>query len=492
MDNITYDARIWKTEIYKGAKVTTYKVRWKTGPRRWKQPFRTKAQAASFEAELRSAASKGEAFDITTGRPVSWARHDNDMGWYDFCVSYVDMKWKHSAGKRRATIAWALVTVMPPMIATSKGGPDSKAMRAALRQWGFNTKRRGQCPENAAGILTWLSRNTRPVSALADPAVTRAMLEVAATQLSGQPASAWTARTNRTILANAIGYAIELRLLSDDPIKAVKWDLPKITQEVDRRCVVNPAQARQLLDAVRGQLPSGMRLVAFFAVIYYTALRPEEAVNLRKENVTLPQLALNADTGEWEEPADNWGELWFCSAAPEVGAEWTDSGTRHEQRHLKSRPVGEWRRVPVPPPLTRILRAHLNHFGTGRDGRIFTGIQGGEIASITYRRAWNRARHDVLTSAEHRDTCMSPSCQVVRASPLARRVYDLRHACVSTWLNGGVAPAQVAKWAGHSVAVLLRVYAKSIDGQDQIAKQRIEEALRDPGEARPQPSEQSG
>ena len=74
MDNITYDVRIWKTEIYKGAKVTTYRVKWKTGPRRWKQPFRTKAQAASFEAELRTAARKGEAFDITTGRPVSWGR----------------------------------------------------------------------------------------------------------------------------------------------------------------------------------------------------------------------------------------------------------------------------------------------------------------------------------------------------------------------------------------------------------------------------------
>jgi len=49
MDNITYDVRIWKTETYKGAKVTTYKVRWKTGPKPWKRPFRTKAQAASFE-----------------------------------------------------------------------------------------------------------------------------------------------------------------------------------------------------------------------------------------------------------------------------------------------------------------------------------------------------------------------------------------------------------------------------------------------------------
>ncbi len=33
--------------------------------------------------------------------------------------------------------------------------------------------------------------------------------------------------------------------------------------------------------------------------------------------------------------------------------------------------------------------------------------------------------------------------------------YDLRHAAMSTWLNGGVPAAQVAEWAGHSVEVLL-------------------------------------
>jgi integrase len=76
-----------------------------------------------------------------------------------------------------------------------------------------------------------------------------------------------------------------------------------------------------LLDAVRAQLPSGPRLVAFLAVIYYAALRPEEAVNLGKDNITLPPLVWNAATGKWEEPADDGGELRFCSAAPEVGAE---------------------------------------------------------------------------------------------------------------------------------------------------------------------------
>jgi len=58
-------------------------------------------------------------------------------------------------------------------------------------------------------------------------------------------------------------------------------------------------------------------------------------------------------------------------------------------------------------------------------------------------------------------------------SPLVRRPYDLRHACLSTWLNGGVAATQVAEWIGHSVEMLPRVYAKCLDGQDEIAKCRI-------------------
>jgi len=479
MDNITYNVRIWKAEIYKGAKVTTYKVRWKVGARPWKESFRTQAQAANFEAGLRAATSKGEAFDVATGRPVSWGRKTDSQSWYDFCVSYVDMKWKNSSAHRRENIAWALITVMPAMLATDKGEPDGLAMRTALRQWGFNTRQRSECPEHAAVILAWLARSTKPVAALADPGTMRAVLDSTGILLNGSPAAPATIRRNHTILHNALEYAVERQLLPGNPIKSVKWTAPKTTHEVDRRCVVNHGQARQLLSAVGEQAPSGPRLVAFFAVIYYAALRPEEAVNIRRDNFTLPSLVRNPATGEWEEPADNWGELRIGLAATEIGAQWTDTGSRRDHRQLKSRPRGEWRRVPVPPPLTRILRAHLDRFGTGRDSRIFIGVQGGELASITYRRAWQKARHSALTPAEHQQGCDSPSCQVIRALPLARRVYDLRHACVSTWLNGGVPPAQVAEWAGHSVAVLLRVYAKCIDGQDQMAKRRIEDALRE-------------
>ena len=47
---------------------------------------------------------------------------------------------------------------------------------------------------------------------------------------------------------------------------------------------------------------------------------------------------------------------------------------------------------------------------------------------------------------------------------------------MSTWLNAGVAPPQVAEWAGHSVAIPLRIYAKRISGQQDGAMRRIFDA----------------
>src|SRR5262249_497836 len=60
-------------------------------------------------------------------------------------------------------------------------------------------------------------------------------------------------------------------------------------------------------------------------------------------------------------------------------------------------------------------------------------------------------------------------------SPLARRPYDLRHAAASLWLNAGVPPTEVARRLGHSVAVLLKVYANCIDGGEDGVNDRIGE-----------------
>lgn len=148
-----------------------------------------------------------------------------------------------------------------------------------------------------------------------------------------------------------------------------------------------------------------------------------------------------------------------------MGRDWTDSGKSRDDRSLKQREDEEVRQVPCPPELTRLLREHLRAFGTDGEGRLFTGVRGGPLSEITARRAWKAARRAALSGAEE-------------ASALAATPYALRHTCVSTWLNAGVSETLVARWAGHSVAVLKRVYAKCLVGEEDRAMQRIEEALK--------------
>ena len=306
-------------------------------------------------------------------------------------------------------------------------------------------------PADIDAALNWVKSHTRPVSALAEPAVVRGVLTLLSSKLDGTSAAPSVVRRKRAVLYNVGEYAKERNLVAVNPLKLIKWKVPKPVKVVDKRVVVNQDQARRLLAAVREQKPSGLRLVAYFAVMYYAGLRPGEAVNLRKQDLAIP--------------SDGWGELLLWESAPETGASWSDTGTRRDRRQLKHRERGDTRPVPCVPPLTRILHEHLEQFGTDADGYLFRGErETGQLSESTSSRAWRLARKTALSADEY-------------ASPLARRGYDLRHACLSTWLNGGVPPTQVAEWAGHSVAVLLRVYAQCIAGQEDLARRRIGEAL---------------
>jgi hypothetical protein len=99
----TYDVRVYRTEVYKGSRVTTYKVRWKVSGRLWKEGFRTAAQADSFRSSLLIATRKGEAFSLETGKPTAWERSKAEVRWYEFACRNVDMKWKLASAKYRKT-----------------------------------------------------------------------------------------------------------------------------------------------------------------------------------------------------------------------------------------------------------------------------------------------------------------------------------------------------------------------------------------------------
>lgn len=357
----------------------------------------------------------------------------------------------------------ALIRVAPVFVPERKGAHTPKALRSALRQWGYNT---GQCdtrvvPDDVQRILDWCSANTASVRSVASAETLRALQRAVTRWLDGNPFAPIVARKTRSVLWNLLDYAVDEKLLTENPLKGVKWTaMPKGKRKIDKRAVPNPIQARTLLAAVREEKRSGSRLAAFFGAMYFAALRPEEAAALNKRHLAIPEPTWDAKR---RCNVFGWGELHLDLEIPHVGGIWTDDGAPRDRRQLKSRDVGDGRTVPCPPELTELLWQHIKEYGYSADGRVFQGERGGEVPMITYTRIWRAARKRALSERAH-------------ASPLARRPYDLRHAAVSTWLTGGVDPQTVAEWAGHSLTVLMEIYAACLHGQEVVARQRVQAA----------------
>ncbi|MEU6054017.1 tyrosine-type recombinase/integrase [Streptomyces xanthochromogenes] len=297
-----------------------------------------------------------------------------------------------------------------------------------------------------------VARASRPLADLLDPAVIRGVLQALRLKGDGTVAAAETQRRKRMTFVNAVRYAIELGQLRADPLANISWRITETVQQVDPRVVVNPVQARNLLCAVScvGGDGRGRRLVGLFAGMYYGGLRPAEAVA-----VTLPDCEL---------PIEGWGSVVLHATRLSVGKKWADSGQNHDLRGLKSRPPGGTRTVPLPHELVSLWRESVDTFGTADDGRLFFNEKGGIVESTTYDRAWHEAR----------ELALSPG---LVGSPLAARPYDLRHSALSTWLNAGVDPTEVAERAGNSVEVLMTRYAKCLNGRQALAKTRIDALL---------------
>lgn len=71
------------------------------------------------------------------------------------------------------------------------------------------------------------------------------------------------------MLANALGYAVERRLLPANPLDQIQWKALQVAETGDRRSVANSAQAGRLLKAVQGQGRRDQHMEAFFGCPYY-------------------------------------------------------------------------------------------------------------------------------------------------------------------------------------------------------------------------------
>ncbi|MER6073176.1 hypothetical protein ABT187_30895 [Streptomyces sp. NPDC001817] len=165
----TYDVKIYKILTCKGARKTTYTLRWTVADKRWREPFNTVALAEGFRSELIRATGKGEAFVVATGLPVSHRSKSAAMSWYKFAVEYVDARWPQLGGNSRKNIAKTLTATTNALLRAKPTQFAPAAVRTALREWAFNTNRRPEAPRDVAAILKWVEWNSLPVSAWEDP-----------------------------------------------------------------------------------------------------------------------------------------------------------------------------------------------------------------------------------------------------------------------------------------------------------------------------------
>ncbi|GAA4209908.1 tyrosine-type recombinase/integrase [Actinocatenispora rupis] len=457
----SYDVTVYEIQERKDRKRATkrkngtdkvYRLRWTVQAKRFERNFAGKALADGFRTGLLHAVKAGDPFDADQGLPLAMLRAQSRRTWLEVARSYVEARWTEWAPKSRRSAVDALATVTVALVSDDRGAPPVAELRHALYSWALNANRWGQTPSDTdARAYAWLARHSLPVTRLLESPVIRDALNACARKMDGKPAAATTVARKRAVLYNALGYAVELELLDYNPIDKVQWKAPAVAEQVDRRVVANTAQ----VEAILAELPNvdrhGAQYTAFFGCLYYGGMRPAEAASIRR--------------GDCQLPRKGWGRIILAETAPHAGEDWTDDGTTREPRGLKHRAAKETRTVPIPPDLVRLLQAHLDTFGTTEDGRLFRAARGGYLSEAQYGRIWKRARAAALSEEQ-------------TASPLVGRPYDLRHAAVSVWLNGGVPAPEVARRVGHGVAVLLKVYAGCIDGEEETVNRRIEQAIR--------------
>ncbi|MBW8485107.1 site-specific integrase [Actinomadura parmotrematis] len=465
--NTSYKVKLWevrpnrrKSKDGKPGKVISYTARWVVDGREKSKTFQRSAQAANFLSDLRQAAKAGEEFDVNSGLPLSMLPREAEekpaRTWLEFSLAYIDMKWPGVAPKSRDGLTDTIATVTPALVRDdAPEAPDAEVLRRALRGYYLAPQDRDRPrPPEVAEALSWLIKASLEMPEVAKAANVRASLNALSRKLDGKSAAASTVTRKRAVFYNAFEYAVELEEpgFEGNPLDKVKWTPPQVAEEVDPRVVIGPRHMDECLTAVTyvGKRGRGRRLRAFYGCLYYAMLRPAEAAALHEDDCTLPE------TG--------WGEFLIARTLPESGARWTDDGSTHAERGLKWRAVGAVRKVSVPPVLVKMIKEHIAEFGTAPDGRIFQTERGGVVGSTAYGDVWAETRPLALTPAQV-------------ASLLARRPYDLRHAGVSLRLNAGVPATDVAEEAGHSLKVLLDIYAKCIEGQKGHTHKRIDDAL---------------
>jgi hypothetical protein len=172
---------------------TTYRVRWVVAGNRFGESFAIKQLAEAYRASLITAAGNGEGFDTETGLPVS--------------------------------IVETLARVIPVVVRDLAGAPDPDVLGRALRKKLNQGEHASELAEEEAKAIGWITKASRPVSALEDPFVVCDVLDVLAVRLDGKPAAPVYFSRRRRVLHRTLGYAVRKKRLDKNPLS--KGNLPE-------------------------------------------------------------------------------------------------------------------------------------------------------------------------------------------------------------------------------------------------------------------------
>lgn len=395
-----------------------YRVKWRIDGRDRTRSFKTRAEADRFRRLLLDAVEAGEHFGGVDGEPASWS--STTPTWFQWSQEWIALKWPQWAGTTRRTAIETLVAVTPQMVRS--GAPDPPAEVVDwLRSDGYIPGSDGWSTPPA-----WLIRWSLPLDEIT-PRVLEQVLVAVTTRQDGKPMTASVARRRKNTLGAVLRVAVRRDVVDRNPMDRVEWRTPTRDLTIDIATVPSMADVLALVDHVVGLDSAAARYGALFACVGLAGLRPSEAIGLR--------------VGDLDLPTTGWGLARVRGAITEPGARFTATGERTEQKGLKHRAAGSVREVPLAPALVECLRTHVDRWD---DDLLFLNVHGQSMTTGSYNPVWKRARKSAWAD---------------RSELATTTLYELRHAAATMMLQAGVPPAEVARRLGHSIDMLLRVYA---------------------------------
>lgn len=421
-------------------------LRWRVDGAERSRAYKTKVEADHVRARLLVAARDGERFDRECGLPLSWLPKEPapcDRRLHVWIREWLAEQWPEWAPRTRTCNVEALSRFIPHVSASSAVAPPAELRRYLVASLGPDAT-----IDPAHSCEQWMDQWSPPLAELTREMLARAERKLAI-GIKGQPLGAWGASRYRKTAHAPILRAVDLRILEADPWPPAPRgrNTRKATRKrtrVDVRRLPSPETMAKVIAAIKNHQPGSLTYQVMTAVAYYAGLRPSEVVMLRGRHLCLPD------------------EGWGIIDVVEADIDFDEPG------EPKTGP----RRVPIPPILVAVLQQWITDRRLGDDDQLF------------------RTRNNQRPTGSNWSRSLSRAYRVVGHPEL--RVYDCRHAAATTWLRAGVPLRVVATRLGHSVETLVSTYVGALEGDDELANQRIEAALGGSDGVSPPPSRTDG